>query len=205
MPDYDAVLVVSFGGPEKPDDVMPFLENVLRGKNVPRERMLEVAEHYYHFGGRSPINDQNRELIASAARMSLSVKARGFRSIGEIATGSRFSPTLFGRCATDGIKYAAAFITSAFGSYSGCRQYLDDIARAQQEVGAGAPDICRLRFFHTDPGIHRPAGSEHRRSNGDVRYDPATSPSPRTACHYRWQTPALRHPTERNLRDHRRR
>jgi protoporphyrin/coproporphyrin ferrochelatase len=63
--DYDALLVVSFGGPEKPDDVMPFLENVLRGRNVPRERMLEVAEHYYHFGGRSPINDQTRELIAA--------------------------------------------------------------------------------------------------------------------------------------------
>src|ERR1700733_8940461 len=67
MPDlaYDAVLVLSFGGPEKPDDVMPFLENVLRGRNVPRERMLAVAEHYYHFDGKSPINDQNRALIAA--------------------------------------------------------------------------------------------------------------------------------------------
>src|SRR5215471_14920443 len=62
---YDALLVLSFGGPEKPDDVLPFLENVLRGRNVPRERMLEVAEHYYHFGGKSPINDQNRALIAA--------------------------------------------------------------------------------------------------------------------------------------------
>src|SRR3954452_5306582 len=62
---YDALLVVGFGGPEKPDDVIPFLENVLRGRNVPRERMLEVAEHYYHFGGKSPINDQNRALIAA--------------------------------------------------------------------------------------------------------------------------------------------
>src|ERR1700691_5745988 len=62
---YDAILIMSFGGPERPDDVMPFLENVLRGKNVPRERLLEVAEHYYHFGGKSPINDQNRELMAT--------------------------------------------------------------------------------------------------------------------------------------------
>src|SRR5207342_1137051 len=64
-PPYDAILLVSFGGPDGPDDVLPFLENVLRGRNVPRERMLEVAEHYYEFGGRSPINDQNRALIAA--------------------------------------------------------------------------------------------------------------------------------------------
>src|SRR5690242_12961455 len=64
-PSYDAVLVLSFGGPEKEEDVIPFLENVLRGKNVPHERMLEVAEHYYHFGGRSPINEQNRAFIAA--------------------------------------------------------------------------------------------------------------------------------------------
>jgi len=63
LPSYDALLIVSFGGPEKRDDVIPFLENVLRGRNVPRERMLAVAEHYYHFDGRSPINDQNRALI----------------------------------------------------------------------------------------------------------------------------------------------
>ena len=62
---YDALLVVSFGGPERHEDVLPFLENVLRGRNVPRERMLEVAEHYYHFDGRSPINDQTRALIAA--------------------------------------------------------------------------------------------------------------------------------------------
>ena len=65
VPPYDALLIVSFGGPEKYDDVIPFLENVLRGRNVPRERMLEVAEHYYHFDGRSPINDQNRALVTA--------------------------------------------------------------------------------------------------------------------------------------------
>ena len=83
---YDAILVTSFGGPESPDDVMPFLENVLRGKNVPRERMLEVAEHYYHFGGKSPINDQNRQLIAALKRNWLST-GLAFPFIGETATG----------------------------------------------------------------------------------------------------------------------
>jgi len=155
MQPYEALLVVSFGGPEKPDDVIPFLENVLRGKNVPRERMLEVAEHYYHFGGRSPINDQNRELIAALREL---LAREGPRI--PIYWGNRnwapLLPDTLREMREDGIRYAAAFITSAFGSYSGCRQYLEDIARAQLEVGEGAPDICRLRFFHTDPGFIEP-------------------------------------------------
>src|ERR1019366_7551488 len=84
---YDAVLILSFGGPERSDEVIPFLENVLRGRNIPRERMLEVAEHYYHFGGKSPINEQNRELITGL----------GVQSIGAIATAIPMSPTLCGR------------------------------------------------------------------------------------------------------------
>ena len=87
---YDAILVVSFGGPEGPSDVIPFLENVLRGRNVPRERMLAVAEHYYHFGGKSPINDQTRELIAALER-ELAHSARSCPSIGAIAIGIRCS------------------------------------------------------------------------------------------------------------------
>ena len=153
--DYDALLVVSFGGPETPEDVMPFLENVLRGRNVPRERMIEVAEHYYHFGGRSPINDQNRELIASIKKL---LQSDGPRI--PVYWGNRnWSPYLadtMRQMRDDGIKYAAAFITSVFGSYSGCRQYLDDIARAQEETGPGAPDVCRLQFFHTDSGLIEP-------------------------------------------------
>jgi hypothetical protein len=93
---YDAILVTSFGGPECPDDVMPFLENVLRGKNVPRERMLEVAEHYYHFGGKSPINDQNRQLIAALEERNWLSTGLACPSIGETATGIPCSPT---RCA----------------------------------------------------------------------------------------------------------
>ena len=89
---YDAILVASFGGPDSADDVMPFLENVLRGKNVPHERMLQVAEHYYHFGGKSPINDQNRQLIA-ALEAELAQPNLVCPSIGETVTGIRCLPT----------------------------------------------------------------------------------------------------------------
>lgn len=149
-PNYEALLLVSFGGPEAQQDVIPFLENVLRGKNVPRERMLEVAEHYYHFGGKSPINDHNRELLA---------KLREVAGV-PVYWGNRnwhpFIADALREMRQDGIKYAAAFITSAFGSYSGCRQYLEDIARAQEEIGEGAPDVCRLQFFYSDPGFIGP-------------------------------------------------
>src|SRR6202158_3732470 len=107
-PSYDAVLILSFGGPEKPDEVIPFLENVLRGKNVPRERMLEVAEHYYRFGGKSPINDQNRALIhALTPTIPL-----------PIYWGNRnWHPLLSDtvrRMRDDGIHHALAFVTSAY-------------------------------------------------------------------------------------------
>jgi ferrochelatase len=142
---YDALLIVSFGGPEKREDVIPFLENVLRGRNVSRERMLEVAEHYYHFDGRSPINDQNRALI-EALRPVVKIP---------IYWGNRnWHPMLsdtVSRMKSDGIKRAVAFVTSAFGSYSGCRQYLEDIARARAEAGEGAPQIYKIRPFSENP------------------------------------------------------
>lgn len=141
MPSYDALLIVSFGGPEKPDEVIPFLENVLRGRNVPRERMLEVAEHYYHFGGRSPINDQNRALIA-ALRTVVDLP---------IYWGNRnWTPMLadtIRQMRDAGVGRALAFVTSAFGSYSGCRQYIDDIERARAQVGEGAPEIVKIPPF----------------------------------------------------------
>src|SRR5438105_148762 len=137
---YDALLVLSFGGPEKPDDVIPFLENVLRGRNVPRERMLEVAEHYYHFGGKSPINDQNRALIAAIDKL---LAEEGPQI--PIYWGNRnwhpLLPDTVQRMRADGIRRALVFITSAYSSYSGCRQYREDIARAQAEVGEGSPEI----------------------------------------------------------------
>lgn len=146
---YDAILVLSFGGPEKPDDVIPFLENVLRGRNVPRERMLAVAEHYHHFDGRSPINDHNRALIRA---LEAELASHGRRL--PIYWGNRnWHPMLaetLRQMRADGIRKALAFVTSIFSSYSGCRQYLEDIDRARAEV-EGAPAIHKLRKFYNHP------------------------------------------------------
>jgi ferrochelatase len=158
---YDALLVVSFGGPERREDVIPFLENVLRGRNVPRERLQEVAEHYYHFGGKSPINDHNRALIAVLQK---ELEAHGPAL--PIYWGNRnWHPMLADtvrRMQADGVKRALAFATSAFGSYSGCRQYREDIDRARAEVGPDAPQIDKLRTFHNHPGFIE-AMTEHVR------------------------------------------
>jgi ferrochelatase len=149
VPEYDAVLLLSFGGPEKPDDVMPFLENVLRGRNVPRERMLAVAEHYYHFGGKSPINDQNRALIAA---LEAELASNGVRL--PIYWGNRnWHPLLadtLRQMRADGVRNALAFVTSIFSSYSGCRQYLENIEQARAELD-GAPQIHKLRKFYNHP------------------------------------------------------
>ncbi len=149
---YDAILIVSFGGPEGRDDVMPFLENVLRGKNVPRERMLAVAEHYYQFGGVSPINEQNRQLIAALEK---ELAEHGPRL--PIYWGNRnwhpLLPDTLRQMKHDGIRRALAFVTSAFSSYSSCRQYLEDIDRAQTEVGEGAPQVDKIRPFFNHPGF----------------------------------------------------
>ncbi|MET7768864.1 ferrochelatase [Nocardia sp. NPDC005366] len=147
---YQALLVLSFGGPERPEDVMPFLENVTRGRGVPRERLDEVAQHYLHFGGVSPINGLNRDIIAAVE--------------GELAgTGLRL-PVYFGnrnwhpmvedtvaRMAADGVGSALVFPTSAWGGYSGCLQYHEDIARARAAFGAGAPELVKLRQYFDHP------------------------------------------------------
>jgi protoporphyrin/coproporphyrin ferrochelatase len=149
---YDALLVVSFGGPESSEEVIPFLENVLRGKNVPRERMLAVAEHYYHFAGKSPINEQNRQLIAA---LRAELDRHGPRL--PIYWGNRnWHPQLadaLEQMQRDGVRRALAFVTSAFSSYSGCRQYRENIAQAQAQVGAGAPAVDKLRVFYNHPGF----------------------------------------------------
>jgi protoporphyrin/coproporphyrin ferrochelatase len=151
---YDAVLLVSFGGPERREDVIPFLENVLRGKNVPRERMLEVAEHYYHFGGKSPINGQNRALIGA-----LEAELAAYGPALPVYWGNRnwnpMLPDTVNLMRADGVRKALAFATSAFGSYSGCRQYREDIERARAAVGPGAPEIHKLPAFHDRPGFVR--------------------------------------------------
>jgi ferrochelatase len=152
---YDALLIVSFGGPDGPDDVIPFLENVLRGRNVPRERLLEVAEHYYHFGGRSPINEQNRALAVAIER-ELAAYGPPFK----VYWGNRnWHPLLedtLRQMASDGLRRALAFVTSAFSSYSGCRQYRENIAAAQAAVGPAAPPVDKLRVFFNHPGFIEP-------------------------------------------------
>jgi ferrochelatase len=154
-PPCDALLVVSFGGPEAMDEVTPFLENVLRGRPVPPERMREVASHYEHFGGRSPINDQCRALVAALAR---ELAEHGPRM--PVYWGTRnWRPSLveaLGRMKTDGVRRALAFVTSAYSSYSGCRQYLDDIAHAREELGDGAPAVEKIRAFYNHPGWIEP-------------------------------------------------
>src|SRR4030095_12904147 len=147
---YDALLLVSFGGPEGMDDVIPFLENVLRGRNVPRERMLQVAHHYEMFGGVSPINGQNRNLIAA---LEQELKTNGPDL--PIYWGNRnwhpLLPDTLQQIANDGIRNALAFVTSAYSSFSSCRQYLQNIADAQSAVGPGAPRVEKLRAFFNHP------------------------------------------------------
>ena len=151
---FDALLLVSFGGPEKPEDVMPFLEHVTAGRDVPRERLEAVAEHYHHFGGKSPINDQARALIA-ALRERL---ARAGPDL-PIYWGNRnwhpFLPSAIRDMERAGVRRALAFVTSAYGSYSGCRQYREDIERARAQVGA-TMRIEKLRSFHDHPGFIEP-------------------------------------------------
>jgi ferrochelatase len=144
---YDALLVLSFGGPEGPDDVMPFLANVTRGRDVPPARLAEVAARYQEFGGISPINAANRALVAAlTATLDLPVY-----------WGNRnWHPLLadtVARMADDGVRRAACFVTSAYSGYSACDQYLEDIAQARAAVGGGAPEIDKLRPFFDHPGF----------------------------------------------------
>ncbi len=147
---YDALLLVSFGGPEGHDDVLPFLENVLRGRNVPARRKAEVAQHYYRFGGVSPINQQSRLLI-EALRHELSRAGLAL----PVYWGNRnWHPLLadtLRQMMDDGVRNALAFFTSAYSSYSGCRQYLEDLAAARREIGADAPQVWKLRSYFNHP------------------------------------------------------
>lgn len=148
--DFDALLLLSFGGPEGPEQVMPFLENVTRGRGIPRERLESVAEHYLHFGGVSPINGINRDLIGV-------IEA-------ELASRDLPLPVYFGNrnwepfvedtvalMRDNGVRRAAVFSTSAWGGYSGCTQYQEDIARARAATGAGAPELVKLRQYFDHP------------------------------------------------------
>jgi protoporphyrin/coproporphyrin ferrochelatase len=149
---YDAILLVSFGGPEKNDDVLPFLENVLRGRNVSRERMLAVAEHYYHFGGKSPINDQNRSLVAA---LQAELHTQGIML--PVYWGNRnWHPMLadtLQQMKADGVRRALAFVTASYSSYSSCRQYRENIEAAQLAAGDGAPRVEKIRAYFNHPGF----------------------------------------------------
>ena len=167
---YDAVLLVSFGGPDKPDDVIPFLENVLRGRNVPRERMLEVAEHYHHFGGKSPINEQN---IALLAALRAELEHNGPRL--PVYWGNRnWHPLLadtLREMADAGVKRAIAFVTSGFSCYSGCRQYRENIAAACAPLGDKAPQVDKIRVFFNHPGFVGPMAANVRTALGHFPTD----------------------------------
>lgn len=148
--DYDAILVVGFGGPEGPEDVMPFLENVVRGRNVPPERLLEVAEHYHHFGGASPINQQVRDLINA---LQPALKQIGLDL--PIYWGNRnWHPMLadtMREMTAAGVQKALGVVLAAYSSYSSCRQYREDIERARGAVGPNAPHVDKMRVFYNHP------------------------------------------------------
>ncbi len=152
---FDALLVVSFGGPEAMDDVMPFLRNVLRGRNVPEERLQAVARHYELFGGVSPINGQNRALI-SALRKELELYGPRLPIYWGNRNWTPFLSEALEQMKNDGIRNALAFFTSAYSSYSGCRQYRENIESATEQVGKGAPTISKLRAFYNHPGFIEP-------------------------------------------------
>ncbi|OBA58429.1 ferrochelatase [Mycobacterium sp. 1100029.7] len=147
---FDAVLLLSFGGPEGPEQVRPFLENVTRGRNVPPERLDDVAEHYLHFGGVSPINGINRALIA---QLEAELHNRGLDL--PVYFGNRnWEPYIEDTVTTmrdNGIRRAAVFTTSAWSGYSSCTQYAEDIARARNAAGPGAPELIKLRPYFDHP------------------------------------------------------
>jgi ferrochelatase len=172
QPRYDALLLLSFGGPEGPDDVMPFLRNVTRGRGVPEDRLAAVADHYLHFGGVSPINAQNRGLLAA---LRIEFDAHGIDL--PLYWGNRnwkpYVADAVRHMRDDGVRRALVFATSATSSYSGCRQYRDDLAQARAVAGAGAPELVKLRHFFDHPGFIEALGEAVRSAldqlPGDLR------------------------------------
>ena len=152
---YDALLLVSFGGPEKPEDVVPFLQNVTRGRDIPVERLEEVGEHYFLFGGRSPINDQNRDFLA-ALRADLAGAGIDLPVYWGNRNWDPYLTDALEEMARDGVRRAACFFTSVYSSYSGCRQYREDLAEADatvRERGLEPPALDRLRLPYNHPGF----------------------------------------------------
>ena len=152
----EALLVLSFGGPEGHDDVMPFLENVTRGRGIPRERLEEVAEHYHHFGGVSPINEQNKALIA-AVEQELAAAGIDLPVYWGNRNWAPYVEDTWAQLAADGIEHVYVFPTSAYASFSGCRQYHEDIARARVALASpdrpGGPTAEKLPHYYDTPGF----------------------------------------------------
>nr|WP_269329764.1 ferrochelatase [Kineosporia babensis] len=158
MKPYDAVLLLSFGGPEAPDEVMPFLENVTRGRGIPRERLEEVEVHYQHFGGRSPINDENRLLLANL-REQLDLAG-----VGDVPVywGNRnwapFTTDVLREAHEAGARRVLTVVTSAYPSYSGCRQYREDLAEALITLSREGRSlrIDKIRHYFDQDGFLQP-------------------------------------------------
>jgi len=153
---YDALLFLSFGGPEGPDDVVPFLENVTRGRGIPRERLVEVGAHYFKFGGVSPINGQCRALIATLER---DFAGNGLADLPVYWGNRNWEPYVadtVGRMAADGVRRALVFVTSAYSSYSGCRQYREDLAAAVSAARAAGIELDKIRAYYDHPGFVGP-------------------------------------------------
>jgi ferrochelatase len=182
---YDAVLHVSFGGPDRPEDVVPFLENVTAGRGIPPERLEEVGEHYFLFGGRSPINDLNRALL-SAVRDDLRDHGIDLPVYWGNRNWDPFLADTVAQMTDEGVTRAACFVTSAYSSYSSCRQYREDLAAAVggvTEAGRGAPVLDRLRSYYNHPGFLDPvvdAVVEAVRARPDARLGFVTHSIPTT-------------------------
>ena len=172
---YDAILLVSFGGPEGPDDVIPFLENVTRGRGIPRERLAQVGEHYAHFGGVSPINEQCRRQRAALER----ALADAGMSLPVYWGNRNWDPYLsdeIERMAEDGVTRALAVFTSAYSSYSGCRQYRENIIAARDEVAERRPDLTiphidKVRAYYDHPGFIEPFAEATRTAVDELGED----------------------------------
>ncbi len=162
---FDALLVLSFGGPEGPADVRPFLENVTRGRGVPPERLDAVEEHYRHFGGVSPLGARNRELVAALRERTDLPVYLGNRNWHPMVEDT------VAQMARDGVARALVFATSAYGGYSACRQYHEDIARARKAVGEGAPTLRRLRHFFDHPAFVAANADALRTALGELGQD----------------------------------
>jgi ferrochelatase len=161
MDRYDALLLVSFGGPERAQDVMPFLRRVTAGRGIPEGRLAQVAQHYYDAGGASPVNAHCRALLG-ALRSELAGLDMA------LYWGNRNWPPMLeatvAQMRDDGVRRALAFVTSPYGGYSSCRQYLDDIALARTAAGPGAPEIDKLRLYYNHPGWVGPWVTSLRRA-----------------------------------------